>query len=265
MPLVQLRQVRLFYAEKGQGAPVLFLSGLSGDHAYWMGQLRALGRHYHCLAVDNRDVGQSSAASGPYTLRDVAADMADLADHLQLPPLHVIGLSMGGMVAQEFALAHPERVRSLTLASTLARADAWFRSTLEAFALLRRQVPDTPSFFEAILPWWVSHRFFEDEERITWLRWLLHQSPRSQPLDHFLRQIQAIMGHDAEERLSRITCPVLLLVGEDDSVAPVRYTRQLQQRLPQGQVVMLPGVGHAPPIENPEGFNSCLLEFLSRL
>src|SRR5207244_2763806 len=128
------------------------------------------------------------------------------------------GLSMGGMIAQELALVAPDRVKSLVLVSTLARSDTWFRGTLEAFALIRKQVPDTAAFFEAILPWWVGHRFHEQGERVAWLRWLLRQNPHPQTLDAFLRQLGATARHDALGRLAEIRCPVLVLVGEDDCV-----------------------------------------------
>jgi pimeloyl-ACP methyl ester carboxylesterase len=262
MPTIQLRHVKVFFAERGQGEPVLFLNGLCGDHAYWMGQLRALGRRFRCLAVDNRDVGQSSYAAAGYTTADLAADTADLLDQLGLTEAHVVGLSLGGMIAQELALARPELVRSLVLAGTLGRSDDWFRATLAAFGLIRRQVADTAGFFEAILPWWVSHRFFEQPDRVAWLRWLLHQNPFPQRLDGFERQLQAIGQHDALDRLHQIRCPVLLVVGEDDSVAPPRYTHQIRDQIPPAQLALLPGVGHAPPIEDPQTFNNCVAEFL---
>ncbi len=158
MPLCHLTQADLFYDDKGQGEPLLFLNGLSGDHLYWRRQLRTFGKEYRCLAVDNRDVGQSSYAAGPYSARDLAGDVLELFDRLALPPAHVVGLSMGGLIAQELALTAPRRVKSLVLVDTLAHSDEWFRGLLHAFELIRRQVADTPAFFEAILPWWVSPR-----------------------------------------------------------------------------------------------------------
>ncbi len=265
MPLCHLSHADLFYDEKGRGEPLLFLNGLSGDHLYWRGQLRAFGKQYHCLAVDNRDVGQSSYASEAYTTRDLAGDVIELLDRLDLPPAHVVGLSMGGTIAQEMALAAPQRVKSLVLLDTLARADEWFRGILRAFELIRRQVADTPAFFEAILPWWVSPQFFDESERVSWLCAILRQNPYPQQLEGFLRQLEALAGHDAERRLRDITCPVLVIVGEDDGVAPIRYSRQLQELLPQAQLIVLHGVGHAPPIEDPGQFNARLTEFLAGL
>jgi pimeloyl-ACP methyl ester carboxylesterase len=254
--------VDLFYAEKGQGEPLVFLNGLSGDHLYWMGQLRAFGKHFHCLAPDNRDVGRSRGPAAPYTPADMAADVAGLLTKLGLPPAHVLGLSLGGMVAQELALAVPQRVKSLVLVDTLARADEWFRGTLAAFEQIRRGVPDTASFFEVILPWWVGWRFFEQSERVTWLRWLLRQTPYPQPLDGFLRQLDATRRHDALNRLGRITCPTLVLVGADDLICPPRYSEQLCDAIPGAKLVVVPGVGHGLPFEDPGRFTAVVAEFL---
>jgi pimeloyl-ACP methyl ester carboxylesterase len=263
MPLCPLTHAELFYDEKGRGEPVVFLNGLSGDRLYWRGQLRAFSKKYHCLAVDNRDVGQSSYAAAPYSLRDLAGDVLELLDHLALPPAHVVGLSMGGAIAQELVLAAPECVKSLILMDTLARADEWFRGTLRAFELIRRQVADTAAFFEAILPWWVSPRFFDESDRVSWLRALLRQNPHPQRLEGFLRQLEALTRHDATDRLRAIACPVLIGIGEDDCVAPLRYSRQLQELIPHAQLVVLHGVGHAPPLEDPGQFNVRLAEFLT--
>jgi pimeloyl-ACP methyl ester carboxylesterase len=262
MPQVCCDDLPLFYEEAGQGAPVLFLNGLAGDHLYWKGQLRAFAGRFRCIAVDNRDAGQSAYAAGPYTMADLAADTAGLLRALDLPPAHLVGLSLGGMIAQEVALAHPGWVRSLFLVGTLARADDWFNATLDVYGHIRRQVPDTPAFFEALLPWLVSHRFFESPTKVEWLRALLRQNPHPQRADGFFRHFEAMRRHDALERLSAIRCPVLVAAGEDDLIAPPRYARQLAARIPQARLEVLPGVGHAPPIEDSRLFNRLLADFL---
>jgi pimeloyl-ACP methyl ester carboxylesterase len=263
VPLCQLSEVAIFHAEKGLGEPLVFLNGLSGDHLYWMGQLRAFGKKYRCLALDNRDVGRTRAPARPYTTADLAGDVAGLLERLELPPAHVVGLSMGGMIAQELALAAPARVKSLVLVNTLARSDEWFRGMLAAFEKIRRQVGDTPAFFEAILPWWVSWRYIQDTERVSWLRWLLRQTPHPQPIDGFLRQLGATARHDALERVGQIVCPVLVVAGEDDCVCPPRYAAQLRERLREAQLKVVPGVGHALPFEDPARFTAILADFLA--
>lgn len=257
-------ELPLHYLDTGSGPPLLFLNGLAGDHLYWLGQVRSFAPKFRCLALDNRDAGQSGYATGPYSVADLAEDVAVLLRALQVPPAHIVGLSLGGMIAQELALRHPELVQSLFLACTVGRSDAWFRDTIAAFTLIRRQVADTPAFFCALLPWLVGHRFFEVPERAEWLRALLKQNPHPQRLDGFLRQIEAIANHDAWDRLPELRCPVLVAAGEDDWIAPPRYGRLLAERIPGARLEILPRVGHAPPLEDPRTFNRLLREFLTQ-
>jgi 3-oxoadipate enol-lactonase len=263
MPTVHCNGHELHYAASGSGPALVFLNGLAGDHLYWMGQVRALSPQFRCLALDNRDVGQSSYASGPDTIAELADDVVCLLDTLALSAAHIIGLSLGGMIAQELALRHPRRVLSLCLVDTLARSDAWFNATLDAFSFIRKQVPDSGSFFVALLPWLVSHRFFDEPSRLDWLAALLRGNPFPQRIEGFFRQIEAIRGHDALDRLSAISCPVLVAVGEDDMIAPPRYAGQLASAVQGARLEVLPGVGHAPPIEAPRLFNRLLADFLT--
>ena len=146
------RALALHYSAVGSGEPLIFLTGLSGDHLYWMGQLRAFGSRFRCLCSDLRDAGQSPYVSSSYTIADLAEDVIRLMDSLHLVPAHVVGMSLGSMIAQEMALRHPDRVRSLFLAGTLAQSDVWFRGILDAFSAIRRQVDGTPAFFQTVLP-----------------------------------------------------------------------------------------------------------------
>src|SRR5262249_24304300 len=151
------------------GGPLVFLHGLAGDHLYWKGQMRAFARRFRCLAPDNRDAGQSEPAVAPYTIGDLAADVAGLLDALGLPEAHLVGLSLGGMIALELAVAYPALVRSLFLVGTVGRADKWFNATLDTYSHIRRQVDNSAGFLWALLPWLVSHRFFESPSKVEWL------------------------------------------------------------------------------------------------
>src|SRR3954447_19254801 len=107
MPVCRLPGLELYYAERGQGEPLIFVNGLAGDSMSWMAQLKTFSRHYRCLAIDNRDVGQSTYASSSYSVQDLAQDLAGFCEQLRLGPAHIVGVSMGGMIAQELALAAP--------------------------------------------------------------------------------------------------------------------------------------------------------------
>ena len=265
MPVCRLPGLELYYVERGQGEPLIFLNGLAGDSMSWMGQLKSFSRHYRCLALDNRDVGQSSYVDTPYSIRDLANDLIGFCEQLRLGPAHVVGVSMGGMIAQEMALAAPERVASLVLVNTLAGADDWFRATLDLFKLIRQQGPDTATFFSRILPWWVSHEFFRDSGRTSWLMWLLSQNPYAQKLEGFNRQLEAVAAHATATRLGQIRCPVMILSGVDDHIMPPHFALELKRLISHAVLQQAPGVGHALPVENPVLFNSSLTQFLNGL
>jgi pimeloyl-ACP methyl ester carboxylesterase len=262
MPQVVCNNTLLHYDECGEGMPLVFLHGLAGDHLYWKGQMRAFARRFRCLAPDNRDAGQSGPAVAPYTIGDLAADVAGLLDALGLREAHLVGLSLGGMIALELAVAYPSLVRSLVLVGTVGRADDWFNATLDTYSHIRRQVADTAGFLGAMLPWLVSHRFFESPSKLEWLQAFLRECAFPQKIDGFFRQLEAIRGHDVLERASTVRCPALVVVGEDDLITPRRYAEQLATCIPQAILHILPGVGHSPALEDSRGFSRLLEEFL---
>jgi pimeloyl-ACP methyl ester carboxylesterase len=262
MPEVVCNNILLHYEERGEGTPLVFLHGIAGDHLYWKGQMRAFAKRFRCLALDNRDAGQSGAALASYSIGDLAADVSGLLEALGLAEAHIVGLSLGGMIALELAVAHPSMVRSLFLVGTLGRVDAWFKATLDTYSLIRRQVADTAAFLAALQPWLVSYRFFESPSKLEWLQAFLRQSAFPQTIDGFFRQLEAIRGHDVLERAAAVRCPVLVVSGEDDLIAPPRYAEQLAHRIPQARLHILPGVGHSPVLEDAGGFSRLLDEFL---
>ncbi len=139
MPKVLANGRHFFYEEFGHGAPVVFLSGLGGDHRAFAVPMRAFGKTFRAVALDNRDVGRSDRSTESYATADLADDVAAWADVIGLPPAHYIGQSLGGLIAEELALRHPERVRSLTLVSTHAGSSPWKKAVVDSWVLLKQR------------------------------------------------------------------------------------------------------------------------------
>ncbi|HET7876961.1 MAG TPA: alpha/beta fold hydrolase [Methylomirabilota bacterium] len=264
MPHIGVNGIRLFYQETGPAdAPALILiMGWGGDHTAWAFQVPAFANEFRVVALDNRGVGQSEVPDVPYTIAGMASDTARLLDHLGIHRAHLCGASMGGMIAQEIALGHPDRVLTLQLHCTLARPDAYGALLVDGI-LRAKAVCSREDFARVILPWLVSRKTMA--ERSEFAQLFIEQAvkyPYPTSLAGLTRQAEAIGGHDTLERLGQIRVPALITTGAEDILVPPRFSRELHARIAGSELVEIPGAAHLHFMEEFQAFNDACLAFL---
>jgi 3-oxoadipate enol-lactonase len=263
MPKINVRGLEMYYEIEGDGPPVVLLGGLTQDHLGWAFQVPALASAgFRCVTPDNRDAGQTAQSPAPYRIKDMADDTIGLMDALGLQSAHIVGLSMGGMIGQEMAIAHPARVSSLTLVCTCAAMEPDTVGILRAWKSAR-MVCDDVDFVLMLSAWLFTHRFFQQLEAVQGFLQLVSGNPFPQTLTGFQRQCDAVMTHDTRDRVSRISVPTQVIVGAEDTLTPPRHSRWLAERIPGATLTEVPNAAHVLSIECPEAFNGALLQFLN--
>jgi 3-oxoadipate enol-lactonase len=243
------------------GAPVLLLQGLGVDARGWALQRIPLGRRYRVLAVDNRGVGGSADAPRPYSLEQMADDAVAVLDAEGVERAHVIGASMGGVIAQILAVRYPERVRSLVLACTACRHHEWRRELFQEWAEDVR-AGGMGALGGDALRWLIGprlHRRFG-----VWLNLMARILLQAQP-ESFAAQVAAILDAIDELRfeLVAVDAPALVITGSQDLLTPVGDAEELTELLPRARLEELRGAGHALMVEAPNAFNRALLNFVA--
>lgn len=264
MPYATINKVRLHYEVAGPGDPVLLISGLSAPAVGWLLQVRDLAPRFQVITFDNRGVGETDLPPDPvYTTAQMADDAAALLRYLKIRRAHVVGASMGGTIAQELALRHPQLVRSLTLACTWANADGRFLHAIQSWMSLAYRVPVEERYRHVLYPWLFTPPFLADKASVETALQRALAYPHQTKAEAIERQGRGILAWNGTrvKRLGRIRVPTLVLVGAQDILTPPAFSRELARLIPRARLKLLPG-GHAFFIENPGLFNRAVLGFL---
>ena len=263
MPRFSANGASIHYEMEGpeNGRVVTMSHSLSAHSGMWAPQVPALvARGYRVLRFDTRGHGQSNARDGPYSLEMLADDAAGLLRSLGIGKTHFVGLSMGGMIGQTLALKRPELLRTLVLCDTASgyppeSAGLWKDRIAAA------QANGLAAGVEGTMDRWFSPGFMASGAPVLdAVRTMI----RNTPVPGYVGCCHAISALDLTERLSGIDIPTLIIVGEDDPGTPVAMSRIMHERIAGSELVILPVARHLSNLEDVEGFNAALLDFLGR-
>jgi pimeloyl-ACP methyl ester carboxylesterase len=261
MPYAMTNGITMYYEVRGQGQAVLLVGGLGADGHLWYKQVPALAKRFHVITPDNRDAGRTDAPDEPYSMRTMADDLAALLDGLNVPAVHLIGASMGGGIAQEFALAYPDRVRKMVLCCTSFGGPHSVPTPQETVAVLQSRTGDAAHDLRAFLQLQFGTDYPETHARdidayVTW------RVAHPQPLPAYQRQLAAVVGHDTEARLGQLHMPVLILHGGRDHVVPAGNADLMAARIAGAKVHIFSNAGHLFLWECADEANRIVMEFI---
>ncbi len=259
MPRVKVNTLSLNYELSGTGPVVVFINGLTMDLNGWMFQTEPFQKSYTVLRYDCRGQGASDKPEAEYSQEMHAEDLKNLLDRLNIPKAHIIGLSNGGMIAQHFALMFPKKTGAIVLVDTCSHVDillelivkSWIKATETDGSGLRYDIAITTIFSETFI-----------EKNLDKIMAMRDFNIATNPPKAVINLANASLKHDLRDRVSEITVPTLIIVGEEDILTPFKYSKELNEKIRGSKLVVIKGCGHASPLEKPDEFNAIVMDFL---
>ena len=255
---ISVNGIELYYQESGAGYPLLLLHGLGSCGDDWWLQTPTFASQFRVMLPNMRGHILSTPLRAPTTIAALASDIAGLLEALNIPQAHVLGLSLGGAVAQMLAIDFPEKVKRLILVNTFAHLRP---TSLREVYILGRRVVAMRFLPPGITAQVVARDLFPKPEQAQWRAEVLKRGSTND-VTSYRYLVDAIRRFDARRRLERIRAPTLVITGDRDAVVPRSCQQQLVRSIPQTQWRIVRDSGHATPIDQPEEFNRLVLGFL---
>jgi len=257
MPTLLSNNIHLYYETHGQGQPLVFIHGLGSSTQDWVAQVAEFSPSYQVITFDLRGHGQSDKPDGPYAMPMFAADLAGLLQTLGIGPAHVVGISLGGAVAFQFALDHPARVKTLTIVNSAPTMGDQAAAQQE----IDRRVGIVQQLGMRAMGQALSPNLFPKPEhaalRETFVERWAANDPRA-----YIEATRSMLDWDVVKELGSIHCPTLVIAADAD-YSPVAVKEWYAKLMPNAQLVVIPDAHHATPIEQPQPFNQVLDHFLA--
>jgi len=261
MSRILVRDMEMNYREEGTGFPLVLIHGLNGDHTGWAPVIPELARHFRTLAIDVRGHGESGKPDQPYSIQEFSQDLKEFLSQMQITRAHILGLSMGGAVAQQFALDYPQMVRALILISTFSHVDDPCR---EAFTRLRQALTTGgyPAFFDEVVKLAFTPRYIASNPQT--IAELKEKRIRINSPAAIGRATDACLAFDLRDQIAKIPHPTLVVSGREDVFTPIHLAEEIHKNIRNSEWKILEGVGHNLHIEKASEMVPVVLEFLKK-
>lgn len=255
MGKIKINELSFYYEQCGSGPDLLLISGVTSDHRDWQPIIRPLSENFRVTVFDNRGVGQTDAPNIPYTIEMMADDTAALIQALDLSPVNVVGHSMGGMILEYLLVSHAELVQKAMIVCSRTLLEPAYLCHCSVNGEMAQQGVPKELLIRNNLPFLFGDRFLSEQSKIDDFVRLVLDNPHPQSIIGYQQQLHATAHFKCPEaELSKVTTPVFILSGEQDRIATKRSVKVLSAVLPHAELKELPGVGHMPQYEEPEGF-----------
>lgn len=265
MPKVKVNDITVNYDQQGTGEPLVLIPYLAADHACYAFQVADYAKHFTCISLDLRGTGETDKPEGVYSSELFADDVAAFMQAVGVQKAHISGLSLGAATGLWLAAKYPEKVKSLSVHAGWTKTDPFIKTVVEGWQVTAKALNSVPEMvIQGIFPWCFTPELYAAKPDYIQSLADFARSRPAQPLAAFIQHSNAVIGHDVEDRLSRITAPTQITFGRHDMVTSTRFADRMKSGIRGSELLIFEGCAHAPIYEKVEEFNQKSLEFLLR-
>ena len=263
MPKIKVNDIEMYYEIHGSGEPIVFVSGFSADHLGWGAILPAFAQEHQVILLNNRGAGQSDVPQGPYSIKLLADDVAELCHQLNIPKAHFVGNSMGGFIVQTLAYHYPDLVKSVVISNSAMAPHTPFHFFVDAQLELRKANAPIKSLIKASCSWGFSYQFLSHPGRLDQLMEWGMANPYPFTVDGHHGQYAALGEFDSSAWAKEIKAPALVITGDQDIILRPALSEDLAKTIPGARYYCFENCGHLPHLEYPQQYFEVVKEFIS--
>ena len=262
MPTVKINNIDCYYEVHGKGKPLVLIAGLGSDSQSWQPALLEFAKHFKVIVFDNRGIGRTKYPQDNFDIRTMAQDTVSLIDELEVERCDILGHSLGGYIAQEVAINHPQKVNRLILASTSAFTCERNKFLFTNLLRLLEEGIEYELFLREFFFWIFTPRFFNNNTNVDSAIKYLLDYPYPITLEGFRKQAEVINEFRSLDRLDRVKAETLVIAGEKDILITPEEAKMLSEKIANVKLVFLENAAHSIHMEETENFVKCIVDFL---